>query len=203
MQPSTSWDYFIAYATPDREVATRVYELLRGSQVFLDYVCLPPGTPWPAQIAAAHDQSHCTVLIVTEAIGQAWYTQSEYVRAIEMVREGRHVMVPLLYGPRAKPPYGTELLQAVTARTPAELPAAVQKILNMDHSVEFEPRRYAQTSDELANEAAGATIHAPNNAGTIITGGAVSGPVTGANGTAQVIKRQTINPRNRDEEAQP
>jgi hypothetical protein len=194
VQPSGSWDYFIAYATADRNVATRVYELLVPSRVFLDYICLPPGTAWPAQIAAAHDQSRCTVLVVTESIEDSWYAQSEYVRGIEMVRKRGHVMVPLLYGPRAKLPYGTEQLQAVTARTWEELPAAVGEIIHIGRSGGFVPR----PSTPPAEEPRGAGVQVHNNSGVVITGGVVNGPVVGAGGTAQVNNSQVS-----DEEVQP
>jgi hypothetical protein len=190
---SPSWDYFIAYATADRPVATRVFELLTPSRVFLDHLCLQPGTAWPAQIAAAHDQSRCTVLVVTESIEDSWYAQSEYVRGIDMVRKGGHVMVPLLYGPGARLPYGTEQLQAVTARTWEELPAAVGEILHIGRSERSVPR----PSTRPAEEAGSARVQVQNNSGVVIAGGTVNGPVVGAGGTAQVNNSHVS-----DEEAQ-
>ena len=112
---SDQWDFFIAYAAADRSVAERVFDALTEiGRPFLDVKCLRPGDHWTERLQVAQDSSKCTLLVVTKETPRSWFAESEYLRAIGLVRSGaEHVVVPVLYGHRCKLPYGLEQVQAI------------------------------------------------------------------------------------------
>jgi TIR domain len=116
------WDFFIAYASDDWQIAERIYGALSTvGRTFLDRRCLQPGDNWPRRVSAAQENARSTVLVVTAATPSAWYSESEYLRAIELRRRGRHTIVPMLYGEGVKPPYGLEQLHAVRLAGPSDI----------------------------------------------------------------------------------
>ncbi len=109
-----SCDFFIAYSSADRSLAERAFsELSRIGRAFLDSRCLRPGERWTERIRTAQDAAKCTVLLITGSTPNGWYTESEYLHAIELVRNGNHVLIPVLYGEQAQLPYGLEQIHAV------------------------------------------------------------------------------------------
>jgi hypothetical protein len=118
------WDYFIAYGSADWRLADRIYAGLSTiGRPFLDRRCLRPGDNWAQRVPAAQDNAKSTVLVITAATPSAWYTESEYLRAIELHRRGRHSVIPVLYGDDAKLPYGLEQLNPVRLAGPSDIDA--------------------------------------------------------------------------------
>jgi hypothetical protein len=113
--PNEKWDFFIAYSSADRSIAERVFsEISSIGRCFLDCRCLRPGDRWTERIHKAQTDSKSTVLLLTENTPKSWFTESEYLYAIELVRKGKHVLVPVLYGQGAIRPYGLEQIHSAT-----------------------------------------------------------------------------------------
>jgi hypothetical protein len=103
------WDFFVAYPTVDRAIAQKVFaELQKIGRAFIDVRCLKPGDMWVEEIRTAQNQSKSTVAIITNEYQNSWFAQSEVLYAIELSRHGRHSIIPILYGDKAKVPYGLE-----------------------------------------------------------------------------------------------
>jgi hypothetical protein len=107
------WDFFIAYSAVDESIAERAFSELSGvGRAFLDRRCLRPGDRWTDRIRTAQDHSRSTVFVVTKETPQSWFAESEYLHAIQLMRNGTHVVIPVLYGRDAKLPYGLEQVHA-------------------------------------------------------------------------------------------
>src|SRR5262249_39679661 len=127
------WDFFIAHASADRDIADRIHALLSTvGKTFLD-LHLKLGANWVELVPAAQDNARCTVVVITAATPAAWYTQSEIRRAIEMCRSARPTIIPVLYGEGAKLRYGLEQIRPVQLAGPADidtLPDRIRDILD-------------------------------------------------------------------------
>lgn len=113
--PGEYWDFFIAYSSSDRSIAERIFsELSSIGRPFLDCRCLRPGDRWTQQIRKAQADSKSTVLLLTSDTPKSWFAESEYLYAIDLVRKGKHILIPLLYGEGATLPYGLEQIHSAT-----------------------------------------------------------------------------------------
>jgi len=93
------WDFFIAHAGPDKQIAEQLYDLLAGSaKVFLDSRSLEYGDNWDLTLATAQQQSRITVVLVTKNTDNAYYQRAEVAQAINMSREmpDTHRIIPLI-----------------------------------------------------------------------------------------------------------
>jgi hypothetical protein len=114
-EQGSDWDFFIAYSARDGNYAERLFgDLSKYGRVFLDRFCLQPGDIWIQRLRSEQDRARCTVLLITESTDKAWFTNSEYVHAIELARTGHHRIVPILVGQASKLPYGLEQVHALT-----------------------------------------------------------------------------------------
>ena len=120
------YDFFIAYATPDRQQARQLswnlqdeFRLLqdKACQVFLDTQGVTLGVPWPTQLRDALKVSRVILVLVSSHTTEAFYEQEEIARAIELARQHPklHTVIPVLlerlpHGV-ASLPYGTGILQ--------------------------------------------------------------------------------------------
>ncbi|MFD9098321.1 toll/interleukin-1 receptor domain-containing protein [Streptomyces collinus] len=112
---SDRWDFFIAYSSTDKNVATRIHsDLSKIGRAFLDTRCVKPGDQWGKVIHSAQGNSRSTVLLITANTPTSWYAESECIRAIQLARSEGHIVVPVLYGTNARLPYGLEQIQAAT-----------------------------------------------------------------------------------------
>jgi hypothetical protein len=92
------WDFFIAHSASDKSIANRVFvELSKIGRVFLDTRCIKVGDRWPEKIRAAQDYSKSTVVIITEETPNSWFSESEYLHAINLGRSGVHIIIPVLF----------------------------------------------------------------------------------------------------------
>lgn len=95
------WDVFLAYATPDSQVALALRdELLRldpRCRVFLDRKTLEAGLFGP-QLAEAQRRSRFTVALISRSTSRAHFQMEEIFGAIGLSREapGRHQLIPVV-----------------------------------------------------------------------------------------------------------
>jgi len=134
------WDFFIAYSSGDRTIAERAFlELSSIGSTFFDGCCLRPGDHWTERIRTVQDAAKCTVLIITESTPNGWFTESEYLYAIQLVRTGNHVLVPVLYGEQAQLPFGLEKIHAARVNDWADLsslPVVLRDLVEGDNNQE-------------------------------------------------------------------
>lgn len=131
-----AWDFFIAYASADKDVAEELYNLMDSrSRVFLDYRCIYLGDDWDAKIAAAQRTSLLTVVLVSSKTGRAYYEREEIAAAIALAREadGRHRVVPLYldidFASDQAVPYGLRLKHGLRLSEKLTLSDAVAELL--------------------------------------------------------------------------
>ena len=110
-----SFDFFIAYASPDRDYARDLYYALldENCEAFLDVESIPAGTPWSSVLSDALQESRATIVLISSHSDDAFYQQEEIVRAIELSREPSktHTIIPVILD--GKLPYGLTSLQAI------------------------------------------------------------------------------------------
>ena len=127
---SAPWDFFIAYSAKDYWYADRLYEVLsRHGRVFLDRLCLRPGDIWPERLRSEQDNARSTIVLITENSDKAWFANSEYVHAIDLVRHKSHRILPILIGNNAALPYGLEQVQAIKHDTGGDFRSTGDQLL--------------------------------------------------------------------------
>jgi hypothetical protein len=97
-QHSDKWDFFIAHAGEDLEIARKLYGRLKEhARVFLDDECLDPGDPWSARLQEAQSESRITVVLISKDTDKSYYEREEIAAAGEMARdtERQHRLVPI------------------------------------------------------------------------------------------------------------
>ncbi len=122
------YDFFIAYASPDRRQAEELLWFLQDEQcvVFLD-TQLPLGVPWPTALHQALKASRALVVLVSAHTATAWYAHEEIASAIQRARQqpAQCTVIPVLLDGQlsgiAGMPYGTGMLQALDAARPGQL----------------------------------------------------------------------------------
>ena len=128
-QSVSRYDFFIAYATPDRRRAQDLCWFLQDNacKVFLDVQDLGPGAVWPPALREALEASRAIVVLVSTHADDAFYQQEEIVRAIQLARAkpSAHTVIPVLLEKlpqgAASMPYGMSSLQAQDATRPGGL----------------------------------------------------------------------------------
>ena len=118
---ATLWDYFLAHASPDKEYARRLHELLRaeGLRPFLDDIDLEPGDVWDIELPKALRASAATIVLISPNTANAHFERDEIQRAISLSRQlgARHRIIPLYVGGMCSGdnvPYGLSLFQGLT-----------------------------------------------------------------------------------------
>jgi hypothetical protein len=123
------YDFFIAYATPDRRQAQNLCWFLQDDacEVFLDVQDLSPGAVWPPALREALEASRAIVVLVSTHADDAFYQQEEIVRAIQLARDkpSAHTVIPVILEKlpqgAVSMPYGMSSLQAQDATRPGGL----------------------------------------------------------------------------------
>jgi hypothetical protein len=123
------YDFFIAYASPDRLQARDLCWYLQDEScaVFLDEEDLAAGASWPPALRKAMEASRALVVLVSAHTDQAFYEQEEIVRAMQLARDkpGAHTVIPVILDKlpqgAVSMPYGTSRLQARDATRPGGL----------------------------------------------------------------------------------
>jgi hypothetical protein len=133
-QATHDWDFFIAYANQDVQIATRLHDLLEPARVFLDRRNLVPGDSWPHELARAQEHSRTTLVLVSSHSATAHYLIEEIAAAVRLTRSAtgpEHRVVPLLIERDVPLPYGLETKQALPAYDDDSLLAAVATLLQL------------------------------------------------------------------------
>ena len=123
------YDFFLAYATPDRQQARHLCWFLQDEacKVFLDVQDLEPGTSWAPALRKALEASRAIVVLVSTHADDAFYQQEEIVRAIQLVRDmpQAHTVIPVILDKlpqgAGRLPYGMSSLQTQDATRPGGL----------------------------------------------------------------------------------
>lgn len=99
-QHVSHYDFFIAYATPDRRRAQELCWFLQDEActAFLDVQDLSPGAVWPPALREALEASRAILVLVSTHTDDAVYQQEEIVRAIALARHEphAHTVIPVL-----------------------------------------------------------------------------------------------------------
>jgi len=136
------YNFFIAYATPDRQQAKELSWFLqdRSCKVFLDEEDLSLGVSWPSTLPEALEASRVILVLVSKHTNDAFYQKEEIVRAIQLMRDNprTHTVIPVFLDKQSQNarnmPCGLSSLQARDAtrsggleRIAAELDAWIKR----------------------------------------------------------------------------
>lgn len=122
------WDFFIAYASPDREAAEALHDLLSPLfRVFLDRRSLLPGDDWARRLSAAQDGAAVTLVLISPRTDAAHYQREEIARALDLARreDDPHRVVPVLLDSPCGAvdlPYGLRLKHGISVTEAGGLP---------------------------------------------------------------------------------
>ena len=136
-----AWDFFLAHASADVEIAERLYERLAdSSRVFLDSRCLRLGDDWDTMLADAQRRSLITVVLVSRNTTSAYYQREEVAAAIALAREDgdKHRVVPIYLDAEAEKsvtPYGLRLKLGISIGDTCGLPEAAARLLSLRRSL--------------------------------------------------------------------
>jgi hypothetical protein len=136
-----AWDFFLAHAGADVELAERLFELLAdSSRVFLDSRCLQLGDDWDTILADAQRRSLITVVLVSRNTTSAYYQREEVAAAIALAREDgdKHRVVPVYLDSSAEKsvtPYGLRLKHGISIGDTCGLPEAAAELLSLRRSL--------------------------------------------------------------------
>lgn len=127
------WDIFLAHAGGDRQPAEELCDLLsQRCRVFLDQRDIDAGVDWDRQLAAAQDSSRITAALISTGFADAWYLQEEIARAINLVRNKGHRLVPIyLAGWMDSPPYGLARLHGLSVPDEGGLAPVAEHLLDL------------------------------------------------------------------------
>jgi TIR domain len=117
------YDFFIAYATPDRQQAQNLCWFLQDDacKVFLDVQNLELGVSWGPALREALEASRAIVVLVSTHADNAFYQQEEIGRAIQLARDmpQAYTVIPVILEKLPQStvimPYGISSLQAQDA----------------------------------------------------------------------------------------
>jgi tetratricopeptide (TPR) repeat protein len=138
MDAEFAWDFFIAHAGPDLEIARQLYLLLKDrSRVFLDYYSVEPGSNWDTSIATAQAQSRVTVVLVSTKTTEAYYQREEIAAAIDLARKDAdsHKVVPVFTDSESITskglPYGLRIKHGLTIGADLSLALAADRLMSL------------------------------------------------------------------------
>jgi TIR domain len=152
LKPPYDWDFFLAHAGADLEVAKNLKESLEPpARVFLDAVNIQLGDDWDERLSEAQRSSLISVVIVSPNTKKAYYQREEIAAALQMAREDpdTHRVIPLYLSARQIPPgeipYGLRLKHSLQISKEDEFPAACRRLLETLEVM----RRYEVKKDEV------------------------------------------------------
>ncbi len=128
------WDFFIAYASADREAAEDLHDLLSPSfRVFLDRRSLLPGDDWASRLSAAQGGAAVTLVLISPRTDAAYYQREEIARALDLARRepDPQRVVPILLdepGRAVDMPYGLRLRHAIPVTEVGGLPGVAEHL---------------------------------------------------------------------------
>jgi TIR domain len=146
------FDFFIAYASPDRDAAEELSWQLQDLDrvVFLDKADIELGAAWDAELSDALGRSRVVVVLVSSHSAKAHYQREEIARAVKLARDdsdGIKVVPVMLPGATsAHIPYGLSVVQSVDANTAGGLKRVARKLndlLPLNEAEQIQLRRNA------------------------------------------------------------
>jgi len=138
MDSAKKWDFFLAYANPDKAAADELYSLLHPDrQVFLDHFSLSPGVQWDLEIPRAQRASRATVVLVSSRSQAALFQREEISVAIALFRKdaSAHRVLPVYLDGSASTLgagiYGLRLFQGLDVLKEGGLAAVARKLCDL------------------------------------------------------------------------
>lgn len=132
------WDFFLAHASTDKQIAKRLYDLLQPHcRVFLDDQNIQLGDDWDQELARAQSESLITVVLVSERTDTAYYQREEIAAAIDLARseDKSHRVIPVyLDGPPTQSsglPYGLRLKHGLAITKQLRIEEVANKLLQL------------------------------------------------------------------------
>jgi hypothetical protein len=134
---ASRYDFFIAYATPNRQQAQELCWFLQdhSCEVFLDVKDLSPGALWPPALREALEASRAFLVLVSTHVDSAFYQQEEIARAIQLARDkpSTYTVIPVILEKlpqgSASMPYGTFSIQTLDATRPGGLKRVADELV--------------------------------------------------------------------------
>lgn len=134
--PGFDWDFFLAHAGADLNVAKNLYQkLIQQTKVFLDAENLLPGDDFDRALPAAQQSSLISVVIVSPNTAKAYYQREEIAAALQMAREDprTHRVVPVYLNAKQIPtntiPYGLRLKHSLYVPESGDFTEVEQRLL--------------------------------------------------------------------------
>ncbi len=180
--PGFSWDFFLAHAGADLEVARKLQaELEPPARVFLDDSDLPLGVSWDAALAEALRSSLIHVILISPRTEKAHYEREEIAVAIQMSREDPHTrrVVPVYLDSEGVPsvvPYGLKIKHGLTVPDSKNLTVAKERLLKTLAEI----RRYEVKKEEV--------VAVQREAVAKITGGGNTEMLAGLNEVTRFVR---------------
>ena len=132
------WDFFIAHAGSDINIAEQFYEgLLTDSRVFLDSKSLILGDNWDVALPRAQKKSLITVVLISSKTEAAYYQREEIAAAIAYARANPddHRVIPVYLDVESKKdknvPYGLRLKHSLTITSNCTIETAISKLIEV------------------------------------------------------------------------
>ncbi|QDU11369.1 toll/interleukin-1 receptor domain-containing protein [Gimesia aquarii] len=132
------WDFFIAHAGSDKEIAKQFYDGLQNhSQVFLDSKSLILGDDWDIALSKAQKQSLITVVLISSKTGAAYYQREEIAAAIAYARKNPngHRIIPIYLDDECREsneiPYGLRLKHSLIISENCTIQTAISKLIEV------------------------------------------------------------------------
>ena len=137
------WDFFIAHAGPETEIAERLYDhMTEHASVFLDSKNLRLGDRWDEKLQEAQRAAQISVILISDQADSAYYLKEEIGAAVDLARrdETRHRVVPIYLSREAAEseniPYGLRRLHSLFLEHPRDIPDAAEKLLQLLRDIE-------------------------------------------------------------------
>jgi TIR domain len=115
---TSRWDLFIAYTSPDRQHAERLFQAIgQKLRVFLDYQSLKPGDDFDLVTPLAQREARGTAVLISESFTSSLYARAEAAAALACMRVNPSYKVLAIYLKGIPPvydmPYGLNVTQAI------------------------------------------------------------------------------------------
>lgn len=138
MSITHTWDFFIAHAGPDTEIAERLYARLNEhAPTFLDVRSLPLGSDWDTELTSAQASSRITLVLVSVRTPRAYYQREEIARATTLARDApsSHTLIPIFLDPESVAsegvPYGLRLKHGIVITPGVTIDDVAERLLAM------------------------------------------------------------------------
>lgn len=135
---SYEWDFFIAHAGADFEIAESLYDLMSSSaKVFLDRRNILLGDDWDRALPIAQKSSLITIVLISLKTDQAYYQREEIAAAIAFARENpeNHRVVPIYLDDASAAsdnvPYGLRLKHGIILSDDKPINEVAEELLNL------------------------------------------------------------------------